>query len=121
MTYSHTVGTRASWAEPIEGIWQQLASGAPDGISAVAHLSLADELFMAAVESIPRPQREWGVITWLSDVFDVSRPTIYALGKRVCERLCAAKSESEQEPEHQVENTEEVSKTRLIRTAMTSA
>ncbi len=85
---------------------------------------LADELFMAAVVSIPRPQREWGIITWLSDVFGVSRPTIYALGERISERVSVSKLKKQPTQAHQIENTEkeaEVNEIRLMRTALTSA
>ncbi len=124
MIYAHTTDTKASWAKPAEVIWQELAPGAPDGISKVEHLSLADELFMAAVVNIPRPQRTWGLISWMSEVFGVSRPTIYALGERVSERLSGLKPEGKQEQAGQTESAEsrdEVSQTRLIRTALTSA
>ncbi len=120
MVYSHTTDTRASGEERIEIIWHQLAPGAPKGLSAVKHLSWADELFMAAVVSIPRPQREWGIITWLSDVFRVSRPTIYALG----ERVSVTKLKKQQTPARQTESTEnedEVNEIRLMRTVLTSA
>jgi hypothetical protein len=119
-----TTDTRVRWEKRIEITWRQLASGGPAGLSAVDHLSLADELFMSAVVSIPRPQREWGVITWLSDVFRVSRPTIYALGKRVPERLGAtqsARQPAQVPPTSSTENQQEVSATRLMRTALTGA
>jgi hypothetical protein len=51
------------------------------------HLSLADVLFIAGVVNIPRPKRPWGSITWLADVFDISRVSVYAVGERVVKRL----------------------------------
>lgn len=123
MKYSHTTDIKTSWEERTEVTWQQLASGPLDGISKVEHLSLADELFIAAVESIPRPKREWGIITWISEVFRVSRPTIYTLGRRVRERLCTAKAEeSTPEPVCENENSKEGNdESRLVRTALTGA
>jgi len=51
------------------------------------HLSLADLLFIAALTNIPSARRPWGAITWLADVFRISRVSVYAVGKRVVERL----------------------------------
>jgi hypothetical protein len=45
-------------------------------------LSLADRLFIAAVTNLPPERRPWGSITWLADVFNTSRPTVYAIGER---------------------------------------
>lgn len=70
------------WAEPMEPTWQGLTSGPSVPGSKVPHLSVADQLFVAAVANTPRPARAWGAITWLSDVFQISRPTVYDLGKR---------------------------------------
>ena len=70
------------WPEPMETVWQVLPSGPGVPGSKIPHLSLADELFVAAVANIRRPARPWGAITWLADVFQISRPTIYALGHR---------------------------------------
>jgi hypothetical protein len=55
--------------------------------SKVPHLSVADELFIAAVVNTPCPLRPWGAITQLSGLFQVSRPTIYDLGRRAAEGL----------------------------------
>jgi len=61
-------------------------------------LSLADRLFIAAVTNLPPERRPWGSITWLADVFNTSRPTVYAIGERgrtgmqalpMSPRLCA--------------------------------
>ena len=35
----------------------------------------------------PKEQRTWGSINWLSDVFQVSRPTLYAIGERTQSNL----------------------------------
>jgi hypothetical protein len=42
-------------------------------------VSLSDRLFIAAVGNLPGDQRPWGSMTWLSDVFGISRPTVYAI------------------------------------------
>jgi hypothetical protein len=44
-------------------------------------------LFIAAVVNTPRPLRPWGAITQLSGRFQVSRPTLYALGSRAAAGL----------------------------------
>ena len=75
------------WAEPMETTWQWLTTGPGVPGSKIPHLSIADQLFIAAVANTPRPARPWGAITWLSGAFQVSRPTIYDLGKRAARGL----------------------------------
>ena len=75
------------WPEPMETVCQLLGTGPGVPGSRVPHLTIADQLFMAAVVNIPRPIRPWGAITWLSDVFRVTRPTIYSLGERAATGL----------------------------------
>ncbi len=73
---------RGTWPEPIEPIWQALPNYSqrmsgwkrPD-------LGLSERLFIAAVLSQPRDRRRWGIVTWLSNVMNVSRPTLYAIGE----------------------------------------
>ena len=45
------------WLEPLETVWQVLTSGPGVPGSKIPHLSLADELFVAAVANIRRPGR----------------------------------------------------------------
>lgn len=75
------------WPEPMETVWQLLGTG--DGVpgSRVPHLTAADQLFIAAVANIPRPIRPWGAITWMANVFQTTRPTIYAIGERAAAGL----------------------------------
>jgi hypothetical protein len=75
------------WPTIMEGSWQGLGTGQGNTLSKVPHLSLSDELFIAAVATTEREHRPWGVISWLADVFNISRLTVYALGERVVERL----------------------------------
>lgn len=78
-----TLSGPATWPEPIEPIWQMLpVSGAYLAGYKRVDLTLADRLFMAAVVNLPPERRPWGSITWLADVFDTSRPTVYAIGER---------------------------------------
>lgn len=75
--------TRSIWQAPIEPIWQKLSFNEshypgwkrPD-------LGLSDRLFIGGVINLPKEKREWGVIQWLADVYQTSRPTLYAIGAR---------------------------------------
>jgi hypothetical protein len=75
------------WPEPMETTWQWLTTGPSVPGSKIPHLSVADQLFVAAVANTPRPARPWGAITWLSSAFQISRPTIYDLGRRAARGL----------------------------------
>ena len=80
--------TGVKWPEPLETTWQYLGGGKGAEIAPkLPHLDLAEILFMSTVMSIPRSERPWGVVTWMSEVFAVSRPGLYALTNRVKERL----------------------------------
>ncbi|MFN2234232.1 MAG: hypothetical protein ACK2U1_08375 [Anaerolineales bacterium] len=72
-----------TWPEPIEPIYQMLpVRGVQLAGYKRSDLSLADRLFIAAVVNLPAERRPWGSITWLADVFNTSRPTVYAIGER---------------------------------------
>jgi len=76
------------WPEPMESIWQWLPSGRSTEVATkLPHLSLSEVLFIGAVSTMPRGERPWGAITWLSEGFGLSRVSVYALGKRLQERL----------------------------------
>jgi len=77
-----------NWPEPLETTWQVLG-GQPAGQLApkLPHLGLADILFMTTVMSLARAERPWGIVTWMAEVFGLSRPGLYDLTKRVTERL----------------------------------
>jgi len=85
---------RGIWPEPIESIWQVLPT-----YSQIApnwkrpDLGLCDRLFIGAVINSPKEQRAWGSINWLSDVFQVSRPTLYTIGERTKSSLLTAPSQ----------------------------
>ena len=108
-----------NWPEPLESTWQLLGGDkASDLAPKLPHLGLSDILFLSTVLSIPRPERPWGIVTWLSEVFAVSRPGLYALAQRVLARL---------QPEVQPlltgagAPTVEVTPTRLARTVLTAS
>ena len=76
------------WPNPIEPIWQLLPTYSQTmGNWKRPDLGLCDRLFIGAVMNSPKEQRTWGSINWLSDVFQVSRPTLYAIGERAQSNL----------------------------------
>ena len=76
------------WPEPTESVWNMLdACGPCVPGSRLSHLTVAGQLFIAAVANILRPERPWGAITWLAETFNISRPTVYALGERARQGL----------------------------------
>lgn len=122
--YLESQAVVGAWPEPLETIWQVLG-GEPAGQLApkLPHLGLADILFMTTVMSLTRTDRPWGIVTWMAEVFAVSRPGLYALTQRVKERLLA-----EQPPvtlpgfgAEPTRPTIELSPNRLARTTLTAA
>jgi hypothetical protein len=105
--------------------WQMGSASAPG--SKVPHLSVADELYIAAIVNQPRSQRPWGAITQLGDMFQVSRPTIYDLGRRAAKGLQRSlggrprKDQPAPTKETLVDQAEilEVTPNRIARTALT--
>lgn len=95
---SSSLSASVIWPEPIEPIWQVLPA-----YSQIApnwkrpDLGLCDRLFIGAVINSPKEQRVWGSINWLSDVFQVSRPTLYTIGERTKSSLLTASSQSSAE------------------------
>ncbi len=107
------------WPEPLESTWQLLGGERARALAPkLPHLGLADILFMSAVMSLPRARRPWGIITWLAKVFLVSRPGLYALTKRVRDRLLPAEAPPMLLPEVGAPVT--VTSTRLARTILTA-
>ena len=86
--YPQETETDSQWPQPLEGMYQLLGGGeASDLAPKLPHLGLADILFMAAVMSMPKERRPWGIVTWMASVFLLSRPALYALTERTRERL----------------------------------
>lgn len=119
--------TSPNWSAPIEPIWQMLPANEtsqpgwkrPD-------LGLSDRLFIGAVVNLPRHQREWGVVQWLADTYQTSRPTLYAIGARTKAGVLTPAAQPSQrdavEPQPanpHSEKTVAVTKNRMIRTALT--
>jgi len=116
-----------AWPNPIEPIWQMLP-GQQQVLPGWKRtdLGLSDRLFIGAVVNLPKDQRLWGIMDWLGDVFEVSRPTLYTIGDRTKSGLWAssarASAVSARVPDQAVnpdEKTVTVTPNRINRTALT--
>jgi hypothetical protein len=86
--YLQNQQTSVTWPDPLEATWQLLGGNCTCELAPkLPHLGLADILFMTTIMSLPRHHRPWGIVTWMSDVFLLSRPALYALAERVKQRL----------------------------------
>lgn len=111
-----------AWPEPIESVWH-LLGGDPSSELApkLPHLGLADILFMSTIMNLPRHRRPWGIVTWMSDVFLLSRPALYALAERVKQRLLLDESPLALPASENPLPTIAVTPTRLARTILTTS
>ena len=75
--------TRITWPDLIEPIWQMQPGGGTQlpGWKRT-DIGLCDRLFIGAVVNLPKEIRGWGAIQWLEEVYQTSRPTLYAIGAR---------------------------------------
>ena len=88
IAYAQAAQPAVLWPEPMETVWRML----PGGVASVARfkrpdITISDRLFIGAVVNIPRPQRPWGIISWLADVYCTSRETVYTIGEQAREGL----------------------------------
>ena len=84
--YQQEPKSAIAWPEPMETVYQSLGAGITlPGRYKRPDVSLSDRFFIAAVANLPREQRPWGSLTWLSDVFGISRPTVYAIAENLRE------------------------------------
>ena len=128
MTVYPTFRNSASsvWQAPIEAIWQTLPfhEGHQTGWKR-PDLGLSDRLFIGGVMNLPKGKREWGVIQWLADVYQTSRPTLYAIGARTKAGLLPTPHLAEdrviqpKEEDPDAAKTVRVTRNRMIRTALT--
>lgn len=120
--YLQNQQTSVTWPEPFESTWQLLGGTcAHDLAPKLPHLGLADILFMTTLMSLPRQQRPWGIATWMSTVFALSRPGLYELTNRVKQRLSPTTEPlALPAPEKQVP-TVTITPTRLSRTVLTAS
>ena len=95
LSYQQTAAPEVLWPEPMESVWQMQ----PGGYEADTNwkrpdITLSDRLFIGGVVNIPGDQRPWGSITWLSNIYQTSRETIYTIGRRTREGLLSPVLES---------------------------
>ena len=71
--------------------------------------------------SLPRRQRPWGVVSWMSDVFLLSRPALYALSDRVKQRLLSTAEITVLTAMEATGASLSVTTTRQVRTVLTAS
>lgn len=118
--------TSPIWPSPIEPIWQALL---PNEVNSPrwkrTDLGLSDRLFIGGILNLPVGKRPWGVVQWLADVYQTSRPTLYAIGAQAKASLLRSPSKATERkiPKADVvsgnEQTVSVTRNRLRRTALT--
>ncbi len=120
--YLQNQQTSVTWPEPFESTWQLLGGPcAHDLAPKLPHLGMADILFITTIMSLPRQQRPWGIATWMSGIFALSRPALYELTKRVKQRLLpTTESFAIPAPEKQASSVT-VTPTRIARTVLTAS
>ena len=107
------------WPEPLETTWQYLGGATGSELAPkLPHLGLAEILFMTTVMSIPRWERPWGIVTWMAEVFALSRPALYELTRRVQERLLPASEPMPLLAPKSAEATVTVTTNRVARTVL---
>lgn len=114
--------TSVTWPEPFEATWQ-LLGGEPahDLAPKLPHLGLSDILFMSTIMSLPRSQRPWGIVTWMADVFMLSRTALYELTSRVEQRLSPFIEPLALPTPEQPAATVAITPTRLARTVLSAS
>jgi len=120
--YLQKYQTAVTWPEPIESTWQLLGgTSAHDLTPKLPHLGLADILFMTTIMSLARKERPWGIATWMSDTFVLSRTSLYDLTKRVRQRLLALTEPCALPKPKKQAQTVTITPTRLARTVLTAS
>ena len=115
--YTEVGQDHVCWPAPLEVVYQALGGAkVPELTPKLPHLGLSEILFMSTVMSIPRVERPWGIVTWMSEVFGLSRPSLYNLTTRIQHRLTVG----EEAETHEVA-TPLVASYRLERTVLTAA
>jgi hypothetical protein len=119
--YNASQNGATGWADPIESIWQGLTASPKRSGRKRSDLGISERLFISAVMNQPRGQRPWGIVTWLGNVYETSRPTLYSIGQQTKERLQAG---HEEKPDQkcaapQEELQQKVSENRLKRMILT--
>lgn len=120
--YLQNQQTGVTWPEPFESTWQVLGGELKHDLAPkLPHLGLSDILFMTTIMSLPQGQRPWGIVTWMAEVFRLSRTALYELTDRVEARLSGkAEPVAVLEPKQEALRVE-VTPTRLARTVLTAS
>lgn len=120
--YPQVIAGETSWPQPIETVYQLLGGGDASAIAPkLPHLGMADILFMSSIMVLPRERRPWGIVTWLSEVFQLSRPALYDLSKRLVDRLHEASIQALPDSQAAADALPAVNDERLKRTVLTAA
>lgn len=120
--YPVTTPATGCWPEPLERTWQLLGGQPAHHLAPkLPHLRLADILFMTTITNIPRDQRPWGMVSWMADVFGLSRPALYALTERVTQRLLVPPGGAELPGSTTQSQAIELTPNRLARTVLTAS
>lgn len=86
--YTQNASTTALWPEPLETLFQSLPSGPSTPLAPkLPHLSGWEALNLGMLTLLPRESRPHGIITWAAEQFNLSRTSMYALGRRIEARL----------------------------------
>jgi hypothetical protein len=76
---------------------------------------------MSSVMKIPRQERPWGMVTWMADLFRLSRPALYSLSECVSERKRSPAVTAGLSTGLATVNSIEVTANRLARTVLTAS
>ena len=77
-----TLSASVTWQGLIEPIWQILPGYSQRlAIWKRTDIGLSERLLIGAVLNMPKEYRQWGIVSWLAETMNVSRPTLYAIGK----------------------------------------
>jgi len=94
--YPNNEPTTPLWPVWFEMLFQSLPSGPGTPLAPkLPHLSLSEALTLGMLTLIPRENRPYGLITWASELYGVSRTSMYELGKRIKARLLSVGDGSE--------------------------
>jgi hypothetical protein len=84
--------TSPVWPAPIDPIWHMLPGNQTSSPGwKRPDIGLSDRLFIGAVVNLPKEQRAWGTVQWLADIYQTSRPTLYAIGERTKDALLSGR------------------------------
>lgn len=94
--YTDSEPTTPLWPFYFERLFQSLPSGQGTPLAPkLPHLSWPEALTLGMLTLIPREDRPYGLITWASEMYGVSRTSMYELGKRIKARLLSVGDGSE--------------------------